>query len=277
MPTLELGDLQDPRAVLNAKIAVASVMNWPDDEEARNGYKATVWADQCGELERQRNSLPHSATRQEVPDALLPWGIWLYADDWVKERFHEVGGFTAVANARGLQVYNQDINARASDWLTTGLILGLIFRMAVNHPDLRGGASVNKALHLVEQLKLPQLPHNRKDLLKAWKRYKPVAHFCAAFFYIFNEARAEKPDGVAAEVERRLQSEFPTFIAVADAYQRFGRSYAAASSRQPLLDPEKTWLLPPERTWPAIEFVPTPLDSRLLELARGYAAPTGGV
>jgi hypothetical protein len=279
MPLLELGDISAPGGCYRAQIAVRSVMAWPKDVEARRRYLATVMARHLGELEHATKELPDPAQAQGWFDtiaAVEELESWHHAEITIGRWFREGGGFMAVADAPSLAEYQQQMMERVPAWFAAGLILAFVRRMATHHADLPGGASVNKAVFVIERAGLPMVPRNSKDLRRAWTTYKPVAHFCAALFDIFIECMAAggAPDRVAAEMERRLNEEFPGFLATADAYQEFGLAYAPPRAKaQPILDKAKAWLLPDEKQWEPTPYVPAPFDARLLEIARAYRAP----
>jgi len=151
--------------------------------------------------------------------------------------------------------------------------------MAAHHSDLPGGASVKKAIYILENSNLPNVTSNRTNLYNAWKRYKPVAHFCAALFDWFMIAyeHNETPEQVSAALESELNENFPMFLAEAEAYLKFGLEHRLPRAKaQTLLDPAETWVLPEYRPWPPSRYEPTPLSGPLLEAALGYRASISG-
>jgi hypothetical protein len=279
MPLLELGDISAPGGWYRALIEVRSVMAWPKDAEARRRYLATVMAWHLGELEHAAKELPDPDQAQGWPDtiaAIRELENWHYAEKIFGRWFQEGGSFMTAASARSLAEYQREMQERVPAWFAAGLILALIRRMAMHHADLPGGASFNKAVFVLERAGLPIIPRNRNDLRRAWTTYKTVAHFCAALFDTFLECMevGGGPDRIAAEMERRINEEFPGFLAMADAYQEFGLSYAPPQTKdRPILDKAEAWLLPGEKQWEPTPYVPAPLDARLLEIARAYRAP----
>jgi hypothetical protein len=151
--------------------------------------------------------------------------------------------------------------------------------MAAHHADLPGGASVNKAVFILERVHQPGVPRNSHDLRKAWKTYKSVAHFCAALFDLFLTAflHGGGPEAVAARIEDRLNYEFPLFLSEAEAYMEFGLAYRPRRAKaQALLDRDETWILPKDRPWPKSSLVLLPFDDILMRAAREYRAPIPG-
>ena len=171
------------------------------------------------------------------------------------------------------------MDSHVGHWFAAGLILALVRRMAKHHGDLAGGASVNKAVFILERVKLPMVPRNSHDLRRAWKTYKPVAHFCAALFDWFLVAlnTGGTPEETAAILEEQLNEEFLMFLTEAESYMEFGLSYRPPRAKaQTLLDPENTWILPEHRPWPMSPMVPAPFDDILMGVAREYRAPVPG-
>ena len=201
---------------------------------------------------------------------------WHHAEMTVGRWFREGGGFMAVADAPSLAEYEQQMMERVPAWFAAGLVLAFVRRMATHHADLPGGASVNKALFILERANFPLVPRNSLYLRQAWTTYRPVAHFCAALFDTFMECMVAggAPDRVGAEMECRFKEEFPGFLALADAYQEFGLGYTPLRAKgQPILDKSEAWLLPDKKQWEPTPYVPAPFDARLLEIARAYRAP----
>jgi hypothetical protein len=65
MPTLEFGDLDDPRDDYRARCQIFAVMAWPTDEETQRRYIATVMAHNLGLLSAAVKATPDPA---EAPD-----------------------------------------------------------------------------------------------------------------------------------------------------------------------------------------------------------------
>ncbi len=279
MPLLELGNISAPGGCYRAQITVRSVMAWPKDAEARRRYLAAVMAHHLGELEQAAKDLPDPNRAQgwfDTIDAIRELENFHYAERIFGRWFQDGGSFMAVADAPSLAEFERQMMECTPAWFAAGMILALVRRMATHHADLPGGASVKKAVYILERVNIPIIPHNRKDIRLAWTTYKPVAHFCAALLDLFVECFLEGggPDRIGAEMERRLNEEFPGFLARADAYQEFGITYAPPRTKgQTILDKAEAWLLPDKKQWEPTPYVPAPFDDRLLEIARAYRAP----
>ncbi len=271
MPVLDYGHLLAPGGLYRAQIAIRAVMAWPDpaDEKSRREYVATVMAKHLVELEAKRNTLAHPSSTEQHQ-------AWVLEHNTFKEWYEDAGGLAAVTAASGLPFFEKEMQKRVNAWFAAGLILKLVRRMAAHHSDLPGGASINKAVFMHERLKLPNIPRNSHDLRKAWKTYKPVAHFCAVLLDWFAIALThnDSAEEVGRVLEAELNENFMMFLSQAEAYLEFGLSYQLPRSKaKTLLDPKETWILPQYRPWPEALGRPEPLTGELLEIAREYRAP----
>lgn len=281
MPVLDYGPLLAPGGLYRAQIAIRAVMAWPDpaDKSSRQEYVATLMSLHLADFKTQRDALPDPLAAQDWEDTILAIERiekLLASQDEVEKWFNEVGGHTSVSFARGFRAFQKDFESRVGGWFAAGLILALVRRMAAHHSDLPGGASVNKAVFILERQKLPNLPRNSHDLRKAWTSYKPVAHFCAVLFDWFMIAftHTDSPEEVAAAIEGELNDNFMGFLSEAEAYLTFGLSYQPLRAKaKTLLDPAETWILPQYRPWPESTLKPAPLFGAMLDIARQYRAP----
>ena len=281
MPFLDYGPLLAPGGLYRAQIAVRAVMAWPDhdDDEARREYVASVMSMHLADLTAKRASLPDPLEAESLEETILAieqHEEWLAAHAEVEAWFEQAGGHATVSMAPGFRFFETEMHKRVGAWFAAGLILELVRRMAAHHADLPGGASVNKAVFILERVKLRSVPRNSHDIRRAWKIYKPVAHFCAVLSNWFNTAFIY--NGSAEEIGRALEEElnenFIMFLAEAEAYLEFGLSHQPPRTKaQTLMNREETWILPPYRPWPEIQFAPQPLSGDLLKLAKEYRAP----
>ncbi|WP_338690434.1 hypothetical protein V5279_28995 [Bradyrhizobium sp. 26S5] len=252
-------------------IELLSVMAWPSDEVARNQFTASVMSENLARLQSLEEPLPDAATNwietiEFVEDHEECFSTSGFVENW----FLEVGGFRSVARAGGLENLEAIIAGCEKGWLSTGLILALVRRMDEHHPDLVGGASVSKALHIVETVEVPLTIRNKRDLQKAWKAYKPVAHFCAALFD--RVIRSAADPGADAPDDDPL-NDMMSFLGEADAYLNFGTSFIPARTESTLLDPGEVWDIPHDAIIIPTALVPAPLSGELLAAAQSYKAP----
>ena len=281
MPVLDYGHLLAAGGLYRAQIAIRAVMAWPDpaDEKSRREYVATVMAKHLADLTAERDTLPDPQTAkswEEAIKAIEQHEEWMARHDTVKEWYEDAGGLATVSMAPGFTSFEKEMQKRVNAWFAAGLILKLVRRMAAHHSDLPGGASINKAVFMLERLKLPNIPRNSHDLRKAWKTYKPVAHFCAVLLDWFTIALThnDSAEEVGHVLETELNENFMMFLSQAEAYLEFGLSYQLPRAKaKTLLDPKETWILPQYRPWPEALGRPEPLAGELLEIAREYRAP----
>ena len=281
MPVLDYGHLLAPNGQYRAQIAVRAVMAWPDpaDEPARREYTATLMSMHLADLKTKRSTVadPRAAEGwEETIDVIGRHEAYMAAQDHFEEWFEEVGGHASVSMAPGFRTFQKEFQARVGGWFAAGFILALVRRMAAHHADLPGGASVRKAVFILEQVNLPNVPRNRHDIRKAWQTYKPVAHFCAALFDCFMIAyeHNKTPEEVSAALESELNDNFLFFLSEAEAYLQFGLAYRLPRAKaQTLLEPVETWVLPQYRPWPNSPYEPAPLSGPLLQAAQKYQAP----
>jgi hypothetical protein len=152
-----------------------------------------------------------------------------------------------------------------------------LLRLA-RHPEFRERASINIAASVLEEA--PPFPEvmnaNRKDILAAWSRYKPVAHFCGITLDLHLAAtRAGPTEEDRTDFMRgMLFDRTDELIKGAAAYQAFGLAYRLPrrKGRTPL-DPETLHRLPPLGA-EAGEITIHPLSERLVDIARRYRAPS---
>lgn len=280
MPVLEYGPLLASGGLYRAQYAVRAVMAWPKlaDEPSRNEYLATLMSKHLADI---------NAIRKKLPDPIAADGWFatilairqhesaVAAFDEFQSQFDEAGGHTAVSMAPGLRAFQKDFTRRVGDWFAAGLILALVRRMEAHHSDLPGGASVNKAIFILEKVSIPLVPRNSLYLRQAWKTYKPVAHFCAAlfdWFFTAYEGGGKLPE-IGARMDRELNENFMMFLSEAEAYLEFGLNYHPPHAKaQLLLNPAETWILPEYRPWSESPFKPAPLSGAQLEAALHYKA-----
>ena len=182
---------------------------------------------------------------------------------------HEPSGRTLSAtNGPGIPALEKEVASRLPAWIAAGLILALVRRMATHHSGLPGGASVNKAVFILEQVKFPLCPKNSNDLWRAWTMFRSVSHFCAALFDVFErEGLTGFPSAQAGTIR--------SFLADAEAYQIFGRGYVPLRAKgKAVLGSADTWLVPSTSQWEPTPSVCAPLDHETLAIAKSYRAPS---
>lgn len=245
--------------LLNSAEVLAALM-WPRDDERRRHYLAAVVAQLLNLVDRVHElciCIPGNEApgHMDVQDWLSSFRAVTF-ERCLHERWTEVGGLEAVSRAALDCTLSNRTAHRFKGWCTVGYMMDLIHRMAVHHPSLPGGAGVNKAAHVVEELGQGNelFYHQRRRILEAWTEYRPVGHLCAAYFVTCAAAACQ---GDAAPNDRAweaidvalFRSGPGPFLGLAGNYLRFGLNYQTPRSRGPLLNPDETRIA----VWPTLE------------------------
>ena len=148
------------------------------------------------------------------------------------------------------------------DWLRVADVLHMHCDLtAGQHQARRGGASIGKAITLVEA-NAKSWGTKASNLWKNWSTYKDVAHLVAAATLICAEARTRSrnqpfgPLGLSVNqiVPFQMAMLMPDLVlAVALEFERLGLSVVPHARTEPTLDPETLWRIPPD-----INVVPFP-------------------
>ncbi|MCH7870016.1 MAG: hypothetical protein IH881_20180, partial [Myxococcales bacterium] len=190
MPDLDLGNIADVDLSTSGRSSterafagyrLLACMAWPTDEARREQFLATVtaraidWLDNLHLVEDPDDPLVELEADFEAARSQV-------RSDSFESEFRAHGGYGSVAAAPGVEAFRTILENVDARWRAAGTVLYLIMAIAQHHPEIRGGASVNKAVFLMECfVKGSQFPTNRKDLMAAWSAYKKVAHLCAAY------------------------------------------------------------------------------------------------
>jgi hypothetical protein len=113
------------------------------------------------------------------------------------------------------------------------------------------------------------VPASERNVRGVWKRFKPVAHLCAALHVNFDPRDVEKTT---------LLNDLPSFLAIAENYRVFGENHHPPGGRtgnKPLtrtttLDPLETWHLPTDLKLPTVETPILPLTPFTLQILGEY-------
>jgi hypothetical protein len=245
-----------------------AVMAWPNDELQRKLYLA--------------NRIAHIRVEEDR---------WPCMTDDSRETFHaylkkwldEVGGERSLAAASSTEHFEALIEKRHQPWILVGTVVIFIRQMAEHHAhEIKGGASVKKALEIIGRLNEPLLfPTNEKYRKDAWSMYRPVAHFCAALcLLIHNYIRPLDTDSNSPEFREQLACLFPAllfesfeeFLGIAENFQTFGLSQKPPQAKaETLLRSDELWhLLPGSRMWKRMGIDMQPLPDELLAIVFNY-------
>jgi hypothetical protein len=130
------------------------------------------------------------------------------------------------------------------------------------HQESRGGASVGKAIFLASK-RIRARGAKQPSLWRHWAEYKDVAHIIAAAILICFDMQTrnrQKPfvSGFQDLLPMRIVCLLPDLvIATGLSYEKYGLSSAANGGKEPMLDPQTVWRIPPD-----INIEPAPLPAR---------------
>jgi hypothetical protein len=256
MPVIDVGDRLDT-ALERLELAadVIGVMVHPRSKTDRR---------------RRRTALARTILgmrdRDDEPDTLAQVRAW----------FQQAGSFKTDAEADTYGKQQNVMLQQMPKMLAVGRALTLVWAMDLHHRALPGGASLNKALAIL-QAPIAGRSMSERSLRSAWSRYKPVAHFCAGLEVAFRLACDGAPD--EHEIDERMKhayhEELNVTLSLVAAYERFATGFIPYSQSEPLLDPHGIWLL--RGIEPHALFLPRPLRPNELTLAEAYQAPRNAV
>jgi hypothetical protein len=227
-----------------------ATMAWPNSEQQRNDFLVTLGAISVGRLAE----LPSPANRQQAMAFEQSRAAIIAAmqEHWMAP----FGGYTGVANAPGWRtLVDQSGNQALQKWEPTAWIMFYLLTMQRSHSsELRGGASIEKAIYLFTRFHaVRQGSNNRADIMAAWSEMKPVAHLCCALLLLWIEAKQSSPDARLSEAIDAYFERFPRFLSLARIVQSFGLSFQAHSQRTPLFVHDAVWMIPKRLGLPKIE------------------------
>jgi hypothetical protein len=264
MPQFEVDNLSTPDGRWWTVHRVQATMLFPEDPAEQSKYLAAVAA-----LCLLSPALPSAVGTAELMGRLIAVN-----HGSAKAIFERHGGAQA-AHARGFDFYQDQIRRSHGRWLMAGNLLTTLLRLT-RHKKLQRSASINMAAYMLEKEQpFPGvMAANRKDILEAWSRCKPVAHFCGAFsnLYVHALRAGADADERTAFIHDRLFSHTREFLQEAAFYQSFGLSHKLPRTKdQTPLDPNVLYQVPPLGQEEG-ELAILPLSDRLAEIARRYTA-----
>lgn len=277
MPYMNLGNLAgvqlvDPQhlsgAIGDAGYRLLSYMAWPINQARRDQYMAVQAAQALVHIE---SSEPADLGICPMPG--VDWAV-LRRESWekVKQKHLEpFGGHQSVIDAPSLDSLNQEISDGLNACLAVGKILDTTRRIAEFHPEARGGASINKAVAILDAV--DSKSGKRTVLFDAWSSHKTVAHIGAAFAAAMALARIGTDDFKKRMLDGYWYHEgIGVTLALALDHERWGRNYKPHGQVNPLL-PDDLWLVPEGLNLPASKPPKGPLPAELSAALGKYRAP----
>jgi hypothetical protein len=276
MPYLNLGNLAGialdnspypSGAIGEAGFRLLSYMAWPADEARRNQFMALQGARALAHLETTRPEDLGICVVQGVSwEALRKESL-----EKVKQRHLDPYGGIQSAIDPGADRLNQEASDGLNACLAVGKILDTARRIAEFHPEARGGASINKAVAILDAV--ASHSGKRTALMDAWSSHKTVAHLGAAFAAAMALARAESAEFRKIMLDGLWYREgIGVTLALALNHQQWGREYIPHGQKSPLL-PDDLWLVPEGLKLPTAKPPMGRLPAELSAVLEKYRAP----
>jgi hypothetical protein len=249
-----------------AQLRVMCTMTFPDDPKLRAGSEIAYWtqfaalfSDGVAKQDQPAPSpiiCPIRANLDSEPVSEL-------ADSGTRTRRRFLASLLApyggrhdailqLADTPSVDELNREWAARWWDIFYTGKALSLIGSIHRYHAKM--GASLNKAIFILRETEARRPMRGFRQLCesnlnKAWTRFRPVAHLCAAYFQTecdhYKEEMArdfgeywEKPPALFDDVV------FQKFLLLAKAAEDFATTYCPRGRQQPLISREEIFALP---------------------------------
>jgi hypothetical protein len=142
------------------------------------------------------------------------------------------------------------------------------------HRDMPGGPSVGKAINLLERFSAgPDMPKDQRGLRAAWRRFKPVAHLCAAFVSLITEIQQEPEDRQGVLALGLFSAWLGVMLGVGREFQNFATSYKAPGQNAPLLIAAELCTVPKSLKLPKTKVKTAPFSAETLDAMKDYRAP----
>jgi hypothetical protein len=284
MPEMDLGDIRSLDLTAECKMSGAlgdaasrmmSYVTWPRDESRRKQYLASMGAVALGDFE---NKLPEAFG--EIGVAYARNSDWSALQREVMEQlaerhFRPHGGFRVVANSPAIEALNCEIATKSKQTLAVGQLLYVIRCMAEYHSEIKGGASLSKAVEVMEAcIDAKGALRNRSGLMAAWSEFKCVAHVCAALTE--THAKAHKHGGAFAKAISEGGAFFAGLgwtLAVAHDYQQFMTGFIPHGQPKPLVSIEEALTLPAGVVLRTVKGSTGALPPKAIEAMQSYKAP----
>ena len=222
MPTFEVDDLSTPEGRWWTAHRVQATMLYSANPAEQSRYQASIAA-----FCLNTPAFPAAGADE-------PTGRSITVSHRSAAEFLERHGGAQAAHEHGFAFYRDQIRQSLGRWLMAGNLLTMLLRLT-RHEELQHRASINMAAYVLEKEQpFPDvMAANRKDIYKAWSRYKAVAHFCAALANLYVNAglAGGNDDERTAFIQDRLFANTREFLEEVSLYQSFGLSYKLPRTR----------------------------------------------
>jgi hypothetical protein len=300
VPTIEI-EVSDRIARHLASVRLMSYMVFPDNPELRVASEVTFrtqLADWYAEAfakqnkEVQRRGLRKLKSSEERARAFANPSAWMrnkLFSDFLEPLGGVIGGAVALTTSPSADELKQEWTRRWFGVVYTGKLVCLIFSINEHHPQV--GASLNKAIYVLRETDGKDKERNagfrqfgfpavyESSLKEAWRRFKPVAHLCAAYvttesYYYEDELSRDFMEYWLKPPAFYQDDAFGTFVRVARSVEQFATTFRPHGQRHTLITKDEIYSLP-ERIF---DSEAPPLSARTLtddEIAvlKTYRAP----
>jgi hypothetical protein len=280
MPTIEIDTSERIQRHL-AAVRLMSYMVFPDDPGLRTASENTFRTKLAHRYSQTFTKQEEHAQKQalfeigptlgdELPRALPDPSKWMrnwLFNDFLEQLGGAIGGAVALTESPSAEELEREWTDRWWSIVYTGKLIALIGSIDQHHHE--AGASVNKAIHILcetegkdkermSAFKSCGLPAvYESSLKKAWARFKPVAHLCAAYVttetYYYEEQLSRDFWEYWKHAPAFYQDEvFKEFCLLAKSVERFATSFSPRAQREPLISKEEIFALPDDIFAPGI-------------------------
>lgn len=241
-----------------ASIKLISIMSWPDDASKRNQFISSFTSGVLHELSVD-SVVKKTGLSEEGAE---------YAKDLIENFKFEIsdkffipnGGYGAVRSAPAWDALKFSIDTMMPKWRVVGRIVQYLFSIE-KIGGVRGGASLNKAVYIIENTHLMGVK-KRTEIMSAWKKYKSVSHIFAAMLH-FEEIGEEIFFG-----------SLHWMLSLARLYAIFLMEHVPHGMKKPILDADGIWLIPSWISLPPFQAIPPlALSDDQISVLKRYRAP----
>jgi hypothetical protein len=272
VPTIEI-EVSDRLARYLASVRLMSYMVFPDNSDLRTAGEVTfrtkladwysgMFAEKKKEAQTRVLSGVKFKSAEERARALADPSAWVrdkLFSDFLKPLGGVIGSAVALTDSPSADALQQEWTRRWFGIVYTGKLVCLIFSINEHHPQV--GASLNKAIYVLRETEGKDEERNaglrrfgfpsvyESSLKEAWRRFKPVAHLCAA--YVTTESHYYEDELSRDFMEYWLKPPaiyeddvFGTFCLVARSVEQFVTTFRPHSKSQALISRDEIYSLP---------------------------------
>ena len=272
MPTIEI-EVSDRIARHLASVRLMSYMIFPDNLDLRIAGEVTfrtkladwysgTFAEKKKEAQKRVLNGVEFKSGEERARAFADPSAWV-RDKLFSHFLKALGGVIrsaiALTDSPSADTLKQEWTRRWFGIVYAGKLVCLIFSINEHHPEI--GASLNKAIYVLRETEGKDEERNaglrqfgfrsvyESSLKEAWRRFKPVAHLCAA--YVTTESNYCEDELPRDFMEYWLKPPalyeddvFGTFCVVARSVEQFVTTFRPHSRRQALISKDEIYSLP---------------------------------